>query len=78
MFAFLGMAGFDPCANRPILSAWMDRVKKEMGPHYEEAHKVVRIVTSKFGGNSANAPRGNPDLITFGKAFDSEPEKSKL
>jgi hypothetical protein len=56
----------------------MDRVKKEMGPHYEEAHKVVRIVTSKFGGNSAKAPAGNPDLLTAGSAFDPIPEKSKL
>lgn len=70
------MAGFDPCANRPILSAWMDRVKKEMGPHYEEAHKVVRIVSSKFGGNGVNAPAGNPDYMTAGNALDSE--KSKM
>jgi len=56
----------------------MNRVQKELSPHYEDAHKVVRLVTSKFGGNSAKAPHRNPDLNTFAKAFDQEPEKSKL
>ncbi|KAF4518210.1 hypothetical protein B566_EDAN005935 [Ephemera danica] len=45
------MAGFDPCEGRPRLSAWMERVKQQLAPHYEDAHKVVRLVTDKFGGN---------------------------
>ncbi|XP_059475185.1 glutathione S-transferase theta-1-like isoform X2 [Neocloeon triangulifer] len=49
------MAGFDPFANRPVLAAWMDRVKKEIGPSYEEAHKVVRLVMSKYDGDSSNS-----------------------
>ncbi|XP_058444854.1 glutathione S-transferase theta-1-like [Malaya genurostris] len=35
------MAGFDPCAGRPNLTAWMDRVRKATNPYYDEAHKLV-------------------------------------
>lgn len=46
------MAGYDPCEGRPRLAAWMDRVKQQLAPHYEEAHKVVRLISNKFGGKA--------------------------
>ena len=35
----------------PILAAWMERVKKRLEPHFEEAHRIVYAVRSKFVGN---------------------------
>ncbi|KAL1377312.1 hypothetical protein pipiens_016350, partial [Culex pipiens pipiens] len=35
------MAGFDPCAGRPNLTAWMARVREETNPYYDQAHKLV-------------------------------------
>lgn len=35
------IAGYDPLAGRPKLTAWMGRVRKETSPFYEEAHKIV-------------------------------------
>ncbi len=34
----------------PILGAYRERVRKATEPHYEEAHKIVRIITNKFKG----------------------------
>ncbi|XP_055585618.1 glutathione S-transferase theta-3-like [Uranotaenia lowii] len=39
------MAGFDPCAGRPNLTAWMARVRDETNPYYDEAHKLVYKIT---------------------------------
>ncbi|XP_053682900.1 glutathione S-transferase theta-1-like [Sabethes cyaneus] len=39
------MAGFDPCAGRPNLSAWMARVRDATNPYYDEAHKLVYKIT---------------------------------
>ena len=35
------MAGYNVREGRPILADYMERVKKELNPHYEEAHKIV-------------------------------------
>ncbi|XP_050087219.1 glutathione S-transferase theta-1-like [Anopheles aquasalis] len=35
------MAGYDPCAGRPNLTQWMERVKSATNPYYEQAHKLV-------------------------------------
>jgi len=44
------MAGYDVRKGRPILEAYMDRVKSELNPHYDEAHKIVHMMVRKFGG----------------------------
>ena len=33
-----------------LIGAYRERVKNATGSHYEEAHKVVRIVTNRFKG----------------------------
>nr|QBM06408.1 glutathione S-transferase theta [Daphnia magna] len=45
-----GMAGYDVFQKHPIIGAYRERVRKATEPHYEEAHKIVRIVTHKFLG----------------------------
>ncbi|XP_055585615.1 glutathione S-transferase theta-1-like [Uranotaenia lowii] len=35
------MAGFDPREGRPVLADWMERVRIQTNPHYDEAHKVL-------------------------------------
>jgi len=45
-----GMAGYDVFTKHPILGQYRDRVRDATGKHYEDAHKVVRIVTRKYGG----------------------------
>ena len=44
------IAGYDVRQGRPVLEAYMDRVKAELNPHYEEAHKVLYQMRDKFGG----------------------------
>lgn len=45
-----GMAGYDVFAKHPIIGQYRDRVRNATGKHYEDAHKIVRIVTKKYGG----------------------------
>nr|QNM80618.1 glutathione S-transferase theta [Daphnia pulex] len=45
-----GMAGYDVFSKHPIIGAYRERVRKATEPHYEEAHKIVRIITNKFKG----------------------------
>ncbi|XP_059475186.1 glutathione S-transferase theta-1-like [Neocloeon triangulifer] len=35
------MVHYNPGLNRPKLAAWMQRVKSELSPHYEDAHKII-------------------------------------
>ncbi|ETN68079.1 glutathione transferase, theta class [Anopheles darlingi] len=35
------MAGYDPCAGRPNLTQWMERVRNATNPYYDQAHKLV-------------------------------------
>merc|ERR1719166_420363 len=44
------MAGYDVRKGRPILEEYMNRVKGELNPHYDDAHKVVYMMVKKFGG----------------------------
>ncbi|GLG95039.1 Glutathione S-transferase 1 [Gryllus bimaculatus] len=44
------MAGYDPCEGRPALRAWMERVKKEAHPFYEEAHSRLYRIAQKHKG----------------------------
>nr|CAD7463255.1 unnamed protein product [Timema tahoe] len=41
------MAGYDPEKVRPRLSAWLERVGKDLHPHYEEVHKSLREIQEK-------------------------------
>ena len=36
---------------RPVIGAYMDRIKAELDPHYTEVHKRVYEITERFGGN---------------------------
>lgn len=40
------MAGYEPRTGRPILKAWLDRVREETNPFYDEAHKVLNKIAS--------------------------------
>lgn len=44
------MAGYDIFTKYPIIGAYRDRVRQETGSAYEDAHKIVRIMTNKFKG----------------------------
>ena len=44
------MAGYDVRKGRPILEAYMARVRDELNPYYDEAHKRVYQMRDKFGG----------------------------
>uniref|UniRef100_A0A182N0F0 Uncharacterized protein n=1 Tax=Anopheles dirus TaxID=7168 RepID=A0A182N0F0_9DIPT len=35
------IAGYDPCAGRPHLAAWMASVRDQTNPFYDEAHRFV-------------------------------------
>ncbi|XP_062539529.1 glutathione S-transferase theta-1-like [Armigeres subalbatus] len=39
------IAGFDPCAGRPKMTAWMTRVREATNPYYDEAHKLLYKIT---------------------------------
>ena len=45
------MAGYDVRKDRKILAAYMQRVKDELNPFYDEAHKIVYQMVEKFGGD---------------------------
>jgi len=40
------MAGYNVCEGRATIKAYMDRVQKQLAPHYEAAHKHCRQVAS--------------------------------
>jgi len=42
------MAGYDPFANRPILSEWKTRVVSRLSPYYEEANKFLEKEVVKY------------------------------
>ena len=44
------VAGYDVRKGRPILEEYMNRVKEELNPHYDDVHKVLYMMTKKFGG----------------------------
>lgn len=49
------MAGFDVAASRPRLAAWMEAVKSETQPHYDNAHTVVVQWNGKFANSVQEA-----------------------
>ncbi|KAJ3644976.1 hypothetical protein Zmor_022672 [Zophobas morio] len=42
-------AGYDPTEGRPVLKAWLERVRKECSPYYEEAHTVLNKLAAQGG-----------------------------
>lgn len=50
MPVFSGMAGYDPCVGRPKLAAWLERVRSELSPDYETAHKRLNGVVARYKG----------------------------
>lgn len=42
------MTGYDPTKGRPVLSEWLERVKKETHPYYEEAHIIINKIAAKW------------------------------
>ena len=43
----LFQADYNPFENRPNLSIWYERVKKETSPFYDEAHVILNKVVMK-------------------------------
>ncbi|KAK2577369.1 hypothetical protein KPH14_003485 [Odynerus spinipes] len=39
----LRLAGYDPRESGPVLAEWIERVRKETNPYYDEAHKFLNI-----------------------------------
>nr|UVC41629.1 glutathione S-transferase 6 [Eriocheir sinensis] len=44
-----GMAGYDVYEGRPTLTAWMQRVREALQPHYDEGHVIVNKIRTKQG-----------------------------
>lgn len=38
--------GFDPFTNAPKVKSWLEKVRKELDPHYTEAHEIIKKVSS--------------------------------
>lgn len=41
------LASYDVTKNRPILKAWLERVREECNPAYSEAHAVLNKLVAK-------------------------------
>lgn len=41
------VTGYDPIVGRPILGAWLDRIRTEVDPHYGEAHAILNKIAMK-------------------------------
>lgn len=46
-FSIAGIAGFEPRENRPQLKEWIEKVRSECNPHYDEAHVIVDKMAEK-------------------------------
>ena len=55
------MTGYNPNDGRPLLNEWFARIKTELNPHYDEAHKFVYMLTERDKGN----PLANTSKITI-------------
>ncbi|XP_037077523.1 glutathione S-transferase theta-1-like isoform X2 [Pollicipes pollicipes] len=44
------MVAYDVTAGRPRLAAWLERVRTDCQPHYEQVHTMCRRIRDKFGG----------------------------
>lgn len=41
MISFLGMAGYDPTSDHPLLTDWLNRVRNLLKPNYDEIWKSI-------------------------------------
>lgn len=41
------IADYDPLAGRPRLSKWLDDVKEQTNPYYDEAHSILNRIVDK-------------------------------
>lgn len=41
------LAGYDPTETRPVLKKWLDSVRNECAPFYEEAHVVLNKMVAR-------------------------------
>lgn len=41
------MSNFEPREGRPKLAAWIERVRNECNPHYDEAHLILNKIAKK-------------------------------
>jgi hypothetical protein len=43
----LGVANYDARTEYPKIAAWMERVRQNLNPHYDEAHNIVNKIAAK-------------------------------
>jgi glutathione S-transferase len=43
----LGIAGYDARTEYPKIAAWMERVRQDLSPHYDEAHCILNKMAMK-------------------------------
>ncbi|PSN54355.1 Glutathione S-transferase theta-1 [Blattella germanica] len=41
------MGGYDPRTEYPKVAAWMEKVRNELNPHYDDVHKLVNKISAK-------------------------------
>ena len=44
------LSRYDVKEGRPILESYMNKVRDQLNPHYDESNKFVRSLVTKFGG----------------------------
>jgi len=42
-----GMAGYDARTEYPKIAAWMERVRQDLNPHYDEAHRILNKIAGR-------------------------------
>lgn len=47
---FLGIAGYHPTKDRPKLQAWLDKVKEEVNPYFDEGHRFIYKYADQYKG----------------------------
>ncbi|KAK9710564.1 Glutathione S-transferase, N-terminal domain [Popillia japonica] len=47
------IAGYEPSEGRPILKAWLDRVKEATNPYYDQAHVFINKIVAKTRGTQS-------------------------
>ena len=45
------MAGYDVTKDRPVLAKYMETVKSELNPHYDDVSSIVYKMRDRFGGD---------------------------
>jgi len=45
------MAGYDVTKDREVLTNYMNRIKTELNPHYDDISSIVYKMRDRFGGN---------------------------